>query len=520
MSDRRIPFHNEREHAAALIAAIAVMVLGVLLIGAVFALLDRSGERASSRGTRAASITMVDQALTSYEFALESSLTDESLDYLLDGSMMQKLATNQPGMQPVANRTFGKSFQLKGLQQSWMPPANAWSMSTPLPDGQTGWWQIVAVVPASSANPNLSVFVRTWTSTAGATSQVTGEPRLIQAQLRPGRFSDYQILVDGPLVLGDGIEINGRIHTNGYPDAYLADNFVKQGFPLKLESGSRAPTCTRSAGFSTAAGRIENRGACRVISGSRPIYSENTNRRYDLLRGANHLAMLGRMCGARVTCPPGNGPWTIRLSGSSASFTSASGGTRTVNAAGGAVVYLRGSAKLSGVLSSGQLTIGIANASGFNVNGSASVDLVGSGAIGAARTGNAALGLIVEGDLLPRIDQGSCPTGLTAAVVSASGTLGVPPQYRVPMVFGGRLPYCNLTFRFLGSLGTHYMPLMRMNWGAHIVGYRNRIYDFDKRLLTSPPPMFPTTGPWQVSTWKDADPACLSNANLRSPQCR
>ncbi len=511
------------ERASAIVGAIAMMVLGALLVSAVFTMLGRSDERSKSRAQRAASVAVVDHALASYEYALESNITDETANFLLNGAAMTRLAQFRPGMQPVSNGSFGAGFKTHGLQSTMMPNAStAWSMRVDQPDGTTGWWQTLAVLPPRGGSPNLVLYMRTWQATGNEGSRVIGDPRLVRAELRPGRFSDYQILVDGPLTLGDGLTINGSVHTNGYPDAYLVDQLVKPGYPMKLYNGNPSPpTCANGAKFSTAIGLIENKNACVVTGSVAPTYDEKNGQRYDLLRGSNHLKMLSNLCGTRVRCGTGTGPWTVTLSGSSMTATSPNGSLGPVNAAGGAVVYLTGQVRLTGMLTGGQLTIGVGNSGGFNVNGSATVDLVGNGVIGASTAGNAVLGLVVEGDVIPRIDEGgSCPAGLNAAVVSASGTLGIPPQYRVPTPPPGALPTCGVQFNFTGSLGTHYMPLLRMSWtSGQKVGYLNRTYRYDARLLTTAPPMFPTTGPWQTSTWKDADPRCLSAANITDAEC-
>ena len=510
-----------RERGSAMVAAIAMMVLGALLIAAVFSIMDRSDERSKSRAQRAANIAVIDHALASYEYALESNMTDESAGFLLNQAALTKLAAARPGMQPVANSSFGADFTAKGLKQTRMPnAATQWTMRVDQPDGTIGWWQPLAVLPPRGGSPNLILYLRTWVSTGDQNSRVIGDSRLIRADLRPGRFSDYQMLVDGPITLGDGLTVNGRIHTNGYPDAYLVDQLVSAGRPMKLYSGNPTPpTCTAGAGFSTAAGLIENKGGCAVASGPQPKYLENTGERYDLLRGSNHLAMLEKLCGSRVRCGAGNGPWNVTLSGSTLNASSP-GGSLSVNAAGGAVVLLKGRVRLSGMLTGGQLTLGVGNAGGFNVNGSASVELIGNGTIGASTAGNSVFGLVVEGDVIPAINEGSCPAGLNAAVVSASGTLGIPPQYRVPVPQSPDMPHCNNHFKFVGSLGTHYMPLMRLVWNpVYWVGYKDRSYAYDPRLLETAPPMFPTTGPWQASTWKDADPRCLSTANITDAEC-
>ena len=61
---------------------------------------------------------------------------------------------------------------------------------------------------------------------------------------------------------------------------------------------------------------------------------------------------------------------------------------------------------------------------------------------------------------------------------------------------------------------------MYLSWttGAQ-AGFQERIYEFDPKLKTNPPPMFPTTGPWQVTSWKDAIADCLGAARHADPTC-
>jgi hypothetical protein len=505
------------ERGSALITAIAVALFVGLIIAASFTLLDRSGERVSSRSSRAASVAVVDRALTSYEFALQSLLTDETKDFRLDrNAMLQLAASPEAGTRdstPVLNSKLPSRLKQLGLDQTY--PGNDYTMRMTLANGTIGWWQPIAVLPPSTTNPNLILYVRTWTSTIAANPRLVGDARIVRADLRPGRFSDYQILVDGPIIMGYGVTLSGRVHTNGYPDSYMADQWTTPGSPMQLIA-SDPPACKSGAAFSTATGSIVGKGSC---TGFNAQYTENDHRRIDLLRGSEHLNKLRTMCGGgSVACPPGNGPWTIKLSGSTAHFTGP-GFNKTYDASAGAVVLVRGSASLSGELTrKSALTIGIQDTGNFSAFGSSSLSLVGNAKIGA--TDNSILGLIVDGDVIPRIDKGQCPRGLRAAMVSSSGSLSIPPQYRVPNAPGvGSLPYCGNTFSFVGSLGAHYMPFMIGGFGNVPVGFAGRAYDYDSRLLMTPPPLFPTTGPWQVSTWKDADPACLDANDINDAEC-
>jgi hypothetical protein len=511
------PAVHTEERGSALITAIAVALFVGLIVAASFTLLDRSGERVNSRATRTANVTVVDRALTSYQYSNESLITEYTKEFLLDSNAMLKLPTT-PNMATRDSRTYlnsalPASFRRLGLDRTY--PGNAYTMRLTLSGGRYGWWQPVAVIPPSNTNPNLVLYIRTWVSTSVGAPRVIDDPRIVRADLRPGRFSDYQMLVDGPIIIGQGARISGRVHTNGYPDAYLADQFTTPNAPMVIDT-STPPSCGSGAAFSTASGSITGKGTCGAQ------YTENDGRRIDLMRGSNQLAKIRQMCGGSVHCPGGNGPWTMRLSGSSVQV-SGPGFNSTYNAAGGAVVLVRGSTTLSGRLTSkASLTIGVQDTGTFSAFGSSSLNLVGGGRIGASVAANSILGLIVDGDIVPRMDIGQCPTGLTAAVVSASGTLTIPAKYRVPVPPGaGAVPGClGATFNFTGSLGTHYMPLMHYVWTTgQATGYGTRSYNYDSRLLMTPPPLFPTTGPWQVSTWKDADPACLDASKINDAEC-
>ncbi|MCW2961395.1 MAG: hypothetical protein JWM90_1782, partial [Thermoleophilia bacterium] len=102
--------------------------------------------------------------------------------------------------------------------------------------------------------------------------------------------------------------------------------------------------------------------------------------------------------------------------------------------------------------------------------------------------------------------------------ISTSGSLTIPAQYRVPVAPSGSTPTC-ANFTLNGSLGAHYAPLLVLAWGAQQAGYQARDLRYDTRLRTTPPPFFPLTGPWQVSSWKDAMPECLTAANRTEADC-
>jgi hypothetical protein len=502
-----------RESASALTFAIIVMILGMIVVAAIVTMLDWSGERGRSRNDRASNVAVVDRALASYEFALESNLTNDFHRFQLNSQAMTKLASSESSSTmgratPRENSSFGADFRRHGLQQTWMGNQYGWSMQTSLKDGRTSWWQLVNTIPPGTGNATLVAYVRTWIAAGGPGSRVLTEPRIARAELRPGRFSDYQLLVDGPLVMGAGTRIEGRIHSNGYPDAYLTDAFTSADRPIVLGNALGRPSCVRGAAFSTAKGSIS--GSCSGFAAPR---DENNGRLIDMLRGESHLELLRSMCGAAVFCPGGSGPWSIDLSSMRVNGQSIPGAAKAV--------YVRGDASLRGTTTR-QITIGVAGTAGASgAFGSSSISLVGNGTIGAANTASAAggiVGLIVTGDIVPRIDQGSCPRGLNAAVVSASGSLSFPAQYRVPLAPGGSTPTCP-SFRLVGSLSSHYAPLMFLAWGAQHAGYDSRSYQYDPRLRTTPPPLFPLTGPWQVNSWKDAMSECLSAANRTRSEC-
>ena len=126
--------------------------------------------------------------------------------------------------------------------------------------------------------------------------------------------------------------------------------------------------------------------------------------------------------------------------------------------------------------------------------------------------------------LLAGCSHAPLAASIQGAKIGAKGaqrvTLTIPAAYRVPSPPGsGAMPFCSKTFTYDGSLATHYMPLMHLAWGPQQVGYGDRAYKYDPRLLKTPPPMFPTTGPWQVSTWKDANPQCLDSGHINNPEC-
>jgi hypothetical protein len=506
------------ERGSALTLAIVIMVLGMIVIAAIFTMLDWSGERGKSRTDRAANVAVIDRAIASYEYALESNLTNEYHRFRLDQPAMQRLAQGEGSNSAVgvgtvvSNTTFGADFKRYGLDRTWMNlqgdrVSYEWSMKHDLGDGRTSWWQLVNSIPPGQGSASLVAYVRTWIAAGDQNSKVITEPRVARVELRPGRFSDYQLLVDGPLIISNGTTIQGRVHTNGYPDAYLMDAFARPSQPLVLGSGA-GPTCVRGAAFSTARGQIV--GNCRGFNAPR---DEANGRLIDLLRGQAHLELLRSMCGPVVFCPGGAGPWQIDLSANQVNGANIPAQAQAV--------YVRGEAFIRGTTTR-RITIGVASRPGsYGAFGSASLSLMGNGPIGAANPSVAnggTVGLVVEGDVVPRIDLGQCPNALNAAVVSTSGALTIPAQYRVPVQPAGSTPTC-ASYRVVGSLGTHYAPLMYLAWGVTAAGYLQADFQYDARLRSSPPPLFPLTGPWQVTSWKDAMSECLSESNRARPDC-
>ncbi|MCW2962341.1 MAG: hypothetical protein JWM90_2728, partial [Thermoleophilia bacterium] len=394
----RVDITSDRsgEQGSALMVGLVIMVLGSIVIGAMMTMLDWSGERGKTRTDRAQNVSVVDRSLAAYEFALESNLTNEFHQFRLDRPAMDRLRASEASAAMgsatvVANSSFGADFRSRGLDRTWMgSPTYELSMQHTLPDGRTSWWQLVNVIAPGGQNASLVAYMRTWIAAGGPGSRVVAEPRIARAELRPGRFSDYQMLVDGPIIVSGGTDVRGRIHTNGYPDAYLVDAFTNANGPLVLGNALGSPRCFAGAGFSTARGNIV--GSCTGFS---PPRDEANERFIDLLRGGEHLKLMKSMCGTMVFCPGGTGPWNIDLSSNTVNGSGIPGAAKAV--------YVEGEASLRGQTTR-QITIGVAGRSGsYGAFGSAALSLRG-GAVGS--TGAGIVGLVVEGDIVPRIDLG------------------------------------------------------------------------------------------------------------------
>lgn len=505
-----------REEGAALMAAIALMVLGAFVVIAVIG---------SARGTQGLSRDRL-EASASEQLARDagavlavaySTLASGEHDGFVPSRQVLDAHAARIGGRVVANSAATRV-------DPRVPARGQFTVEQSLLDGRTGHWQVYSVrLPTwgTTRGGRVQVYVRTWTSAGGRATQ----PMIYRLEFRPTWFADYQMLFDGKQRISDGAVITGRVHSNGYDVSYY-DVLRTQGAQIQFEGSAR---CTASARISTALGAIAAPGCA-----ARP----DTGVRYNFLRARDAADRLRWLCARpaerpslQMACPPGTETARVRLSGSSVSVN---GTTLDARVHGdrpghnqGAVVLVEGDVEVSGILGAGARALVVAapsttsrsyGGSGDQSNGASSGYVVGD--VGAAdRTPTSSFGLVAAGDII--FDETRI-SGATArgAFLTMSGMVSSNPMWRTQApTGGGRM---GGTVNIVGSIAGHFPPaLINQGNGA---GFARRNYVWLDSLYDNPPPAYPTAADWEVTRMDPANLDCFARGAggslLDTPECR
>lgn len=510
---------RQGERGSALVAAIAVMVIGAFIVIAIMTM-----SRASSSGARAKLASQASEQLArdagSVLATIYSSVESGEYDgFVPSQAALQKHATAIGGT-VVPNGSLPDG--LGTVDAARVPGDRQVTVTQQLDQGRTGYWQVL-----SSRMPEwgrtrgglVSVYVRTWTRGGGASTK----PQVYRLDFRPSWFADYQMLFDGPVAFGSTTRINGRVHSNGYRASFYNqyDPQYDAGLAVRFEAGAR---CVGNARVSTSARGIGGPGiggcpAANRVAGAMP--------RINILRAQQMATKLRAVCalpaGQRrsvsIACLPGTNQVEVRLSG-----TQVIAGGRTLNAAvqgdapgrnQGAVVVASGDVVLSGTLArNARATVVASSPPGSNQYGTGSAPSIwirGSQVGAPPSAPQAAFGAVAEGDIIFN-EREACPLHARGAFIAVSGLPSMHPTWRSPFPTAGGLPCAgNLTIE--GSIVAHYPPAMMQptnNSGYH----GQRTYTYLGSLYDNPPPLFPTAEDWSMVAMAPANLDCFAGGTL------
>jgi hypothetical protein len=544
----RAPRHQPRAGDEGFAMPVAIM-LGLIAVALMLAAGTYSLGRIDDhdrRRDRVVAMPVVDTAVTRIKFGLEQNLLAEHRDYVPTTAQLQQLVNG-------TEASIVPGSILNPPIPAGMPNV---TVLEPMGPHHAGYWHLLRVfAPAYGANDDQGVvvaYVRAWTAPR-ATPQLGSKPRMVRIELRPGRFADYQAVIDGPIVFGQGATLNGPIHSNGFNDERT--NFLS----LLSNATERVSTvdgasvsCTGAAQITTASGSVDSASfpGCPVET--------NTGRFVNLLAAEEAFTRIRKACAEtvpNVRCfdetyegsnvpaslsqhsPDLRGyrvhlsPDSVTVSGYEIDYVSetpqpypvAGAGTISTPPKSTTVLFFADNVIVSGTTGA-RVTIAARKAGEWSVNtasGSANIYVAGDTTYDGD---GAVLGLLSQGGvILDAIKDGSgthaCISNLRAGVVAMAGTLTIDPRYTTRLYQQGA-PSCG-PIRIRGSLAAHRSPVLYWKWDnvAGHAGYSTRDYQWTDSLRRNPPPYFPTTDTWEARHVRPANLDCFSGGTITDQNC-
>ncbi len=546
-----------------MIMAILMMVVVAAIVVSLSIVSSRSTERSRDAQRRVSNDATIQTAVTRMAYAYQNDLGSEQDYYVLDESDLRQLSQLSSGSARVvrAQQLPGLPPELLRVDRVWehtdaggrhrLVPINGVALPRTLVEEQvrisrsvcigaglpasacaqgdvrTYWQPYRVVMPDITGNeaPNVVVYLRSFMGSVR--SRAYSKASYARAELRPGRFADYQQISDGNVRIGSGARINGPIHSNGLADGSFS---TVQNAPIAanrwiyVEGGVG---CSGDASLSITAGRIVAPGACRSLGATGQTIS--FLRAIDAIETIRRAAAAGRPGtrsfngtghrGAEGRSEPYNTAWRVTLNGTSMSVRrpdGSSGGSYPLGRVNAFVfdedVRVRGRAAPD---------VRVTIAAERRGSASASIFIDGNLIKGDDRT--SAIGLLAQGDVVLWMAMPSyCPTHtVQAAIVAATGGMTIPTRYTTNEL-QSTAPRCG-SIVIDWSVAGHRPPTLIWSWpGGYGAGYGGmRDYRWDRELKRNPPPYFPLTGTWQPFQVREANVDCLFNpARTTDPDCR
>jgi hypothetical protein len=506
------PHRRGSEHASAMIAAIAIMVIGAFIIVAVMVNGMSSSGNARASTNRASAEQLARDAGTTLA-AIYSTMDSGEFDNFVPSVQVMTRHVNSIGA------TLESNPAAIGPVDGSIPGGRQRSVCRALEDGRYGCWQLFAVkapVWGTTKAGAVSVYVRAWTRVSASPSSRLSDPIMYRVDLRPTWMSDYQMVVDGKMLFAPGATINGRVHSNGRASSFF-DQLEHPAVTSQVMVGfGGAAFCTSAARISTTEGNVDTSTS---PSCNNKKYM-NTKREVNLLRAQAMARQLRAVYGLphpnlqMASFNNTTAPVTVQLSGNTvtANGTSLTAGTSATN--NGAVVLATGDINIRGTLGPNARAMVVAmsqNGTNSLTSGSApSVTITNTGAFGAANAPGSSLGIVAQGDVIvPSRPGGGCSITPRGAFTAMSGMLSIDRKVRVPLqVDTGGGYHCAGSAQIMGSVAAHYSGVLSQP--ANDAGFDTRTYSYLNALFDNPPPMYLTAFDWQVYKFAPADLSCFN----------
>ena len=396
------------------------------------------------------------------------------------------------------------------------------------------YWQVYDVIEPrySSMRPSdLIMYVRAWST--GKDMRLASKPRVFRIEFRPGFFSDYQLVSDGPIFGSQGSiwQIGGPVHSNGYPGPKWFSGDTKG-----IKSKGMA-TCFGRARLSTSHdAEIDVPGCSGGFIGG---ISRKRSREVNINVVNDSFKYIKSRCGvvAYVTCATGRGPYDVTMSAGGISWTSENGGGGFAAAGGNvrngdansAVVLFNDEVRVSGSVSGMGVRASRVTIAAYREDPNAlpaNIVLRGGGTVGGANPRTDSVGLVAQGDVILDVPpEGQCLGTVNAAVATAGGGVTMPQSLLTLTKPAADVSSSNCgNITLTGSYVAHNPPRTFVRWtnkdGDEVgrAGYGTANYNYSDALYVNPPPLFPTSRPWAMTKVADAKNVCLTT-RAGDPTC-
>lgn len=502
----------ERERGSAVAMAVIVVVLLGMIGAAIVASSQRERAANRTRSDRMVGQGPVDIALSQYRFGLQSGNITPLNRWAPGEEDLKKILTNFAGLtgRPIPN---ARLATYQKVDDASVPEGSRFTAEI---DGAAGgrnqYWQIFKVDPPTVVNgQQLIVTFRAWVADSGTSSNVTSA-RIVRASFRQGRFSDYQLLTNGPIRLETGVTIRGPIHSNGATDPRLSPPRATDR--IFADAGATVVCPTADADVSTAMGTINLPGACSRYNSALP--DENFISFQGLTKSFRDMS--GLCNGQPVHCflnAANKGPYTVVMhtNGQTEVFDQgANARTWHTNVPNGGYIF-NNSISIRGVASQRMSIAAFAN--GRTDIAAPSITIVNN----VAPATGMSLGLFAQGDVVVNpYDRyaadsavNACTSRINAVLIAQTGSLSLGRQNMSPIAPSNPPAPCGpITIR--GAIASTTSPVLSYRWPNRpgMLGFTERVYEWDPLFRDNPPPFTPGTDRWDVSTVADADQSALA----------
>jgi hypothetical protein len=520
----------EEQGSAIIIAMLVVIILSMIAMVMVGAS-TRSRDANRTRSNRTQALGPIDAAIATYRFGLQSKMISESTNWVPKDQNAFNTLLSGTG-RAMNNGLLGPGAAVLNVGTGQVPTTARFTAQ--LGNGAVRkYWQIYRVLPPDGAtNTDLRVWFRAWEGGDHATPLTSNDAgsRMVVATFAQGRFSDFQMLSNGPIRFDSGVEIRGPIHSNGQldgmndppandPDHPEYANYRVYTDPYRADVDVKCPL-PGDAPVTTSVGKVVLPAPCTPVGNGKAtgklVSFQGLNRTFKDMRAECTTVP------ATVTCVsiPGATEYLVLIGGTQLQYRASANGTPF----GPTLKPTR----LSGAIfdhdvilapNSNKLTTGAFTLAAYDPNGGSATIRVQTN-VGTpvdpvtmtAATKGEALGLFAQGDII--LDPRSCPYFVHGVIISQNGSITIGRDLMTPLP-PTSVPLCTADKLVMtGAVAGKSSPTLSWSWPSKglVAGYATRTYIWDKTLRDDPPPFTPTTGAWENATYQEADLSCFDLA--------